>query len=64
MKVYICPGCGWMRVVSRRKDVECYKCNEKQMVLAKMDFAKYTAMAEEERKDYSDGWLYIHQRKH
>ncbi len=35
MKVYICPSCGWMRVVSRRKDVECYKCSEPQMVLAK-----------------------------
>lgn len=64
MKVYICPPCGWMRVVSRRKDVECYKCSEPQMVLAKMDFGKYTEMSEEERKDYSDGWLYIHQKKH
>lgn len=53
-----------MRVVSRRKDVECYKCEEKQMVLAKLDFAKFTEMTEEERKDYSDGWLYIHQKKH
>ncbi len=52
-----------MRVVSRRKDVECYKCNDTQMVLAKLDFAKYTEMSEEERKDYSDGWLYIHQKK-
>ena len=58
------PSCGWMRVVSRRKDVECYKCSEPQMVLAKMDFGKYTEMSEEERKDYSDGWLYIHQKKH
>jgi len=44
--------------------VECYKCSEPQMVLAKMDFGKYTEMSEEERKDYSDGWLYIHQKKH
>ena len=29
-----------MRVVSRRKDVECYKCSEPQMVLAKMDFGR------------------------
>ena len=64
MKVYICPLCGWMRVVSRRKDVECYKCDESQMTLAKLDFGKYTAMSEEERKDYSDRWLYIHQKKH
>ena len=63
MKVYICPSCGWMRVVSRRKDVECYKCGENQMVLSKVDFGKFTEMSEEERKDYSDGWLYIHQKK-
>ena len=47
-----------------RLDVECYKCSEPHMVLAKMDFGKYTEMSEEERKDYSDGWLYIHQKKH
>lgn len=63
MKVYICPVCGWMRVVSRRKDVECYKCGEKQMTLVKLDFAKYSEMSEEERQDYSEGWLYIHQKK-
>ena len=47
MKVFICPECGWMRVVSRRKDV---------------DFDAFTSMSEEERKDYANGWLYIHQK--
>lgn len=63
MKVFICPSCGWMRMVSRRKDVECFKCGEKQMTLSKVNFQKFTEMTEEERKDYSDGWLYIHQKK-
>ena len=49
MPVDICPDCGWMRVVSRRKDVECYKCGNTQMTLAKVDFAAFTAMSEEER---------------
>jgi hypothetical protein len=62
MKVFICQNCGWMRVVSRRKEVECYKCGEKQMSLAKLDFAAFSEMSEEERKDYADGWLYIHQK--
>jgi hypothetical protein len=62
MKVYICPNCGWMRVVSRRKDVECYRCSEGQMTLAKIDFAAFSGMSEEERKDYADGWLYIHRK--
>ena len=46
------------------RSVQTHKCSEPQMVLAKMDFGKYTEMSEEERKDYSDGWLYIHQKKH
>lgn len=63
MKVFICPECGWMRVVSRRKQVECFKCGQWQMMLAKIDFIQYTEMNEEERKDYAKGWLYIHNRK-
>lgn len=62
MKVFICPACGWMRVVSRRSDVECYKCGEKQMVLSKVDFNTYTNMSEQERKDYAEGWLYIRRK--
>ena len=56
MKVFICPECGWMRVVSRRKDVECFKCGNEQMTLAKVDFDAFTSMSEEERKDYANGW--------
>lgn len=62
MKIFICPECGWLRVVSRRKDVECYKCGKEQMTLAKIDFEKYTTMSEEERKSYAEGWLYIHKK--
>ena len=62
MKVYICPECGWMRVVSRRKQVECYKCGQWQMTSVKLDFLKYTDMSEEERKNYAEGWLYIHKK--
>ena len=55
MKVFICPECGWMRV-------ECFKCGNEQMTLAKVDFDAFTSMSEEERKDYANGWLYIHQK--
>ncbi len=61
MKVYICPSCGWMRVVSRRKDVECYKCGEKSMILTKMDFTTFAEMPEKERSAYAAAWLYMHQ---
>lgn len=63
MKVYICPNCGWMRVVSRRSDVECFKCGVKQMSLAKINFVKYTSMSEKEREDYAKCWLYINNPK-
>ena len=63
MKVFICPNCGWMRIVSRRKQVECFKCGQWQMMLSKIDFLQYTEMSEQERKDYATGWLYIHNRK-
>lgn len=63
MKVYICAECGWTRVVSRRKVVECYKCGNPQMTLSRVDFASFTAMSEKERNDYAQGWMYIHQKK-
>ena len=63
MKIYICPDCGWVRMVSRRKNVECHKCGNEQMRLTNLEFEKYTEMPEKERQDYADAWLYIHKRK-
>lgn len=60
MKVYICPGCGWIRVVSRRKNVECFKCGGREMALTKLSYKKVFRMSEEERKDYAKSWLYLH----
>ena len=63
MKIYICPKCGWVRVVSRRKDVECHKCGKEQMRLTNLDIGKFSAMSEKERQDYAEAWLYIHSRR-
>lgn len=60
LKVYICPSCGWLRTVSRRKDVECHKCGNHEMVLTKLEYEKYAAMSEQERADYAQSWQYIH----
>ncbi len=60
MKVYICPSCGWIRVVSRRKNVECFKCGEQEMAVTKLSHEKIGAMSEEERKNYARTWLYLH----
>ncbi len=63
MKVYICPECGWMRIVSRRKNVECHRCGAMQMTLCNLSMVEYTDMNEKEREDYVTGWMYIHNRK-
>lgn len=63
MKVYICPECGWMRMVSRRKVVECFKCGVEQMTLSNLSMVEYSNMNEQERADYVEGWMYIHRRK-
>ena len=63
MKIYICPQCGWVRVVSRRKEVECHKCGNVQMRLTNLDLEKYTNMSEKERQDYVGAWLFIHNRR-
>ncbi len=63
MKIYICPECGWLRVVSRRKDVECHKCGNGEMKLTNLEFAKYTEMNDKQRQDYAGAWMYIHKNK-
>lgn len=60
MKVYICPKCGWLRAVSRRKNVECFKCGNEQMALVKISYEKFAEMDEKQREDYRESWLYIH----
>ncbi len=60
MKVFICPKCGWVRTVSRRKEVECFKCPNPTMVQAKISFVEYSAMNEQQRKDYAESWMFIH----
>ena len=62
MKIYICPECGWLRLVSRRKDVECHRCGAKQMTQTNLDFVKYSDMTDGERLDYAKGWMYIHHK--
>lgn len=60
MKVFICPKCGWVRAVSRRKQVECYKCKNQQMIQAKLAFTEYSNMSEQQRADYVESWMFIH----
>lgn len=63
MKVFICPECGSITTVSRRKEVECYRCGGAEMVPSKLTFAKYSEMDEQQRRDYAESWLYIRRHK-
>ena len=62
MKLFICPECGWLRAVSRRSVVECFKCGVPQMEPVKLTFGRYTEMSIKEREDYVESWFYIHKR--
>ena len=64
MKVFICPKCGWVRTVSRRKQVECYKCKNQEMMQAKVSFLDYSKMGEQQRKDYVESWMFLHSAGH
>jgi hypothetical protein len=57
MRVYICPDCGWMRMVSRRKNVECYKCG----VQAKKDYSAIAdRVCKEEKKNIESAYKNIY----
>ena len=47
MRLFICPECGWMRTVSRRASVECFKCNGVMMQPVKLEYTQYVKMLEE-----------------
>lgn len=62
IRLFICPECGWLRTVSRRANVECYKCSDVKMVPVKLEYARYIQMSESERQDYIESWMYIHKK--
>lgn len=62
IKLFICPNCGWIRTVSRRVEVECFKCSDVKMIPSKLDYTQFVQMSAQERKDYVDSWMYIHQK--
>ncbi len=63
IRLFICPKCGWLRTVSRRSGVECFKCEGVAMQPVKLEYSRYVKMSEQERKDYVDSWMYIHRIK-
>lgn len=60
IKLFICPNCGWVRTVSRRTDVECFRCSWPGMKPVKLDYQRYIDMDDEERLRYVENWMYLH----
>lgn len=60
IRLYICPKCGWVRTVSRRAQVECFRCPVEKMEPVKLDYETYTSMDVQEREAYVESWMYIH----
>ena len=56
MKLYICPDCRHLVLVSRRANVSCPKCDRKGLPAAKLTFLEYSEMSEEDRQAYADQW--------
>ena len=53
--VYICPDCQEVRIVSRRKDVNCLECG-KEMILSELSFLEWSQMNTSQRKAYAVVW--------
>lgn len=53
--VYVCPSCRAVRIVSRRKEVDCTECGGR-MELSDLTFLEWSEMTEEERAGYGARW--------
>lgn len=60
--VYVCPFCKEVRIVSRRKEVNCLICDN-EMILSDLTFLEWTKMSESQRKAYGALWSKKHNHK-
>ncbi|MBE5961375.1 MAG: DNA-directed RNA polymerase subunit M [Lachnospiraceae bacterium] len=61
LKIYICPHCFNIRMVSKKPNAVCLHCNQK-LVECDIDYTKFTSMDEEERIKYRDRWRKTHEK--
>lgn len=62
LRVYICPDCGSIRPVARRKEVNCYQCDS-AMVGLKLTYVEYSEWNQEERRQFANQWLEENRKK-
>lgn len=63
IKLFICPKCGWIREVSRRKSAECFKCGNEDMKPLDLEYDNYIKLDTEERKLISDKWMMEYEKR-
>lgn len=55
LKIFICPECYNIRMVSKRPGAICLHCN-RQLVECDIEYTEYTNMSETDREDYKSRW--------
>ena len=56
IRIFICPGCGRTRLVSKFLKAECPICGTSMDTLA-VTYEAWVELSEEERKQISEEWL-------
>ena len=55
LKIYICPRCYNIRMVSKKTNAVCLHCNQ-QLKQCDISYEKYTTLDDGERKEYVSLW--------
>lgn len=55
LKIYICPSCHNIRMVSKKPNAICLHCNEVLKECA-ISYDEYTKLSEEQRDIYKKKW--------
>ena len=56
IRVFICPACGKIRVVSKFLQADCYDCGT-EMVICQVPYVDWVELTEEERENIRRGYV-------
>lgn len=59
LKIFICPECYNIRMVSKQPNAICLHCN-KTLLKCDIEYSRYTRLSEEEREDFKEKWKEAH----
>lgn len=55
LKIYICPNCYNVRMVSKKTNAVCLHCDQ-ELKACDISYDKYTKLDNEERQEYKMTW--------